>query len=152
MGFEFKTCPQDQARAPNAREWRKKCEGLDVDCVAKDNKEGKKSANFTVVISKGKGVELCKQYFAAIAGGKFARIITELVGAFAASCNPDDKVFLQDACPRQNSACARRALERKGATIFSIPSQSPDLNCIGNFFYLISKKLQTDTIDNNIEK
>ena len=31
VGFEFKTCPQDQARAPKTREWRKKCEGLDVD-------------------------------------------------------------------------------------------------------------------------
>ena len=42
LGFEFKTCPQDQPRAPKTREWRKKCEGLDVDCVAKGKKEGKK--------------------------------------------------------------------------------------------------------------
>ena len=58
-------------------------------------------------ISKGKGVVLCKQYLGAITGRNFARIIrTEFDGAFVASCNPDDKVFFQDGCPRQNSACA----------------------------------------------
>ena len=59
VGFELKICPRDQARTPKAREWRKKCEGRD-DCVAKGKKEGKKSANFMVAISKGKGVVLCK--------------------------------------------------------------------------------------------
>ena len=105
-----------------------------------------------VAISKGKDVVLCKQYCGAIAGRNFARIITEFDGAFTASCNPDGKVFLQVGCPRQNSACAQQALERKGATTFRIPSRSPDLNCIENFFHLVSKKLQTDTIDSNMEK
>ena len=131
----------------------KKCKGLNVDCVPKGKKEGKKSADFTVANSKGKGVVLCKQYFGAIAGRKFARMIrTEFGGAFAVSCNPDGNVFLQDSFPRQNSACARRALERKGATIFRIPSRIPDLRCIENFFHLVNQKLQTDKIDNNIEK
>ena len=93
-----------------------------------------------VAISKGKGVVLCKQYCGAIAGRNFARIITEFDGAFAASCNPDSKVFLQVGCPRQNSACGRRALERKGATIFRILSRSPDLNCIENFFSSCKQK------------
>ena len=106
-----------------------------------------------VAISKGKGVVLCKQYFGAITGGKFARIIrTEFDGAFAASCDLDDKVFPQDGCPRQNNAYAQWTLERKGATIFSIPSRSPDLSCIENFFHLVNKTIQTDIIDNNIEK
>ena len=130
---------------------KKKRKGPDVDCVGKGKKNGKKSANFRVAISKGKGVVLCKEYFGAITGRKFARITrTEFDGAFAASCNTDDKVFLQDSCPRQNSACARQALERKGGTTFRFPSWSPDLICIENFF--VNKKLQTDTIDNNIEK
>ena len=43
-------------------------------------------------------------------------------------------------------------MERKGATIFRISSRSPDLNCIENLIHLLNKKLQTDTIDNNIEK
>ena len=54
-----------------------------------------------VAISKGKGVVLWKQYFGVITGRKFARIKrTEFDGAFAASCNPDDKVFLQDDFPK----------------------------------------------------
>ena len=43
-------------------------------------------------------------------------------------------------------------MERKGATIFRISSRSPDLNCIENLIHLLNKKLQTDTIDSNIEK
>ena len=39
-GFEFKTNPQDQARAPSAREWRKRGEGLKIGYVAKGKKEG----------------------------------------------------------------------------------------------------------------
>ena len=50
-----------------------------------------------VAISKGKGVVMCKQYFGAITGRKIARIIRTKL---------DDKVFLQDGCPRQNSAWA----------------------------------------------
>lgn len=152
-GFEFKTNPFDQARAPKAREWRKSCEGLDVHCVAKGRKEGKKNANFMVAVSYGKGVVLCKQYFGTITGGKFAKIIrTEFNEAFAASCNPDDKVFLQDGCPRQNSAIAKRAWERIGAEVFKIPARSPDINCIENLFHLVNKELQSQAINRNITK
>ena len=127
VGFEFKTHPHDQARAPKAREWRRKCEGLDLHCVAKGKKEGKTNANFMVAISYGKGVVLCKQYFGAITGRKVRRIFcTEFDEAFAKSCNPNDRVFLQDGCPRQNSAIAKRAWERKGASVFCIPARSPD--------------------------
>ena len=62
------------------------------------------------------------------------------------------KYFFRTVFPRQDSACARRALERIGATTFRIHFESPDLNCIENLFCLVNKKLQTDTIDNNIEK
>ena len=62
------------------------------------------------------------------------------------------KYFFRTVFPRQDSACARRALERIRATTFRIHFESPDLNCIENLFCLVNKKLQTDTIDNNIEK
>ena len=62
------------------------------------------------------------------------------------------KYFFRTVFPRQDSACARRALEPIGATTFRIHFESPDLNCIENLFCLVNKKLQTDTIDNNIEK
>lgn len=115
-----KSNPRDQARAPKATEWRKVYEGLDVDCLAKCKKEGNKNRNFMVAVSYGKGVVLSKQYFGAITDGKVAKIIRideAFDEAFASSCNPDDKVFLQDGCPRQNSAIARRAWERKGGLL-----------------------------------
>lgn len=52
-----------------------------------------------VAVSYGKGVVLSKQYFGAITDGKVAKIIRTdeaFDEAFASSCNPDDKVFLQD--------------------------------------------------------
>ena len=60
VGFELKTNPLDQARAPRAREWRKSTEGLSIKCVAKGKKEGCVSAKFMVGISHGKGVLFCK--------------------------------------------------------------------------------------------
>ena len=72
---------------------------------------------------EGKAVILCKQYFGAITGGKFARIIRiEFDGAFAARCSPDDKVFLQDICPRQSSACAWRNIKAQQFSVFSLES------------------------------
>ena len=34
-GFQYKQNPRDQARAPKAREWRKKSEGLSYGCTAR---------------------------------------------------------------------------------------------------------------------
>ena len=153
VGFEYKRNPHDQARAPKAREWRKPNEGLDINCTAKGKKEGSTNANFMVAISYGKGVVLCKQYFGTITGGKFAKIVrTGFDKAFAASCNPTDKVFLMDGCPRQNSKIATRAWERRGAKVFTIPARSPDINCIENYFHLVKKELQAQAIAQNITR
>ena len=152
VGFEFKTQPLDQARAPKAREWRKKSEGLDINCVAKGKKEGSTNAKFMVAIPHGKGVLFCKQYFGPITGYKFSKIIrAEFKNAFIASGKPG-KRFLMDGCPRQNSARARGTWERMGAKVISIPSRSPDINPIENFFNLVSAKLKRDVVDRNIEK
>lgn len=64
VGFEFKTKPLDQARAPSAREWRLKSEGLKV--TMKGKKEGSRNANFMVGISYEKGVIAVQQYFGTI--------------------------------------------------------------------------------------
>ena len=56
----FKTNPLDQARAPKAREWRKKNEGLEIGCTAKGKKEGSVNSNFMVGISYNGGVVLCE--------------------------------------------------------------------------------------------
>ena len=62
--FVLKLNPRDQARAPKAREWRKKNEGLIPDSVAKGSKVGSggRVAHFMVVISYQNSVIMCKQY------------------------------------------------------------------------------------------
>ena len=152
-GFEYKMNPMDQARAPATREWRLKGEGLKFGCVAKGKKEGSKKANFMIAISHGKGVVLCKQYFGAITGQKFADIVEkEFPVAFKNSSNPHSKEFLMDGCPRQNSKVARNAITKTGAKIFPIPPRSPDLNPIENFFNLTQKKLREEAVVKKIRK
>jgi len=150
-GFQFKTMPLDQARAPSAREWRKRCEGLKFGCTAKGSKEGSVNANFMVGISYGKGVVLCHHYKKAITGDKMVNIINNsFPNAFEKSCNPIAKRILQDGCPRQNSRKALKALENIGGIVFKIPARSPDLNPIENFFGIVTKELRKQVLQNNI--
>ena len=152
-GFEFKTNPQDQVRAPSAREWRKRGEGLKIGCVAKGKKEGAVNANFMVAISYGKGVVLCKRYEGQITGETFAAIVEgKFPEAFENSSNPKGKRFLMDGCPRQNCKVAIRAIDKVRGKLFKIPSRSPDLNPIENFFHLVDKKLKADARSKNIMK
>ena len=75
-GLEFKTNPQDMMRAPHAREWRLRGEGLRYRCTAKGSKEGAVNVNFMVGISYGSGVFLCEQHEGPITGQRFADIVT----------------------------------------------------------------------------
>ena len=151
-GFQYKTNPYDQARAPSSREWRRCNEGLDINCVAKGSKEGSRNATFMVAIGHGRGVVMCKQYFGPITGITFADIVkSEFPRIFRESMNPS-KVFLMDGCPRQNSTVTRTEWERVGAKLFSIPAKSPDLNPIENFFNLVGKQLRKESIDKAITK
>ena len=56
-GFQYKSNPNDQAQAPQARQWRK----LKFRCTAKGERKGGINVNFMVGISYGKGVVLCEQ-------------------------------------------------------------------------------------------
>ena len=94
-GFQFKTNPLDQARAPSAREWRKKGEGLHI--TAKGKKEGAVNANFMVGITYGKGVILCEQFKGAINGDRMVKVVEpSFENAFEKSIAPRDKRFLMD--------------------------------------------------------
>ena len=55
-GFQYKTNPLGQARAPKSREWRKRGEGLRFGCTAKGRKEGSVNCNFMVGISYNPGL------------------------------------------------------------------------------------------------
>jgi len=88
-GFQFKTRPLDQARAPAAREWRKQNEGLKFGCTAKGSKEGAVNANFIVGICHSKGVILCDYYPNAITADKMVSIIkNSMPAAFDNSIDP----------------------------------------------------------------
>ena len=152
-GFEYKKNPFDQARAPKVREWRRKCEGLSLGCTSKGRKEGTVNCNFMVGISYNHGVVLCEQYSGAINGEKMAEIVySSFNNAFEKSIDPRGRRFLQDGCPRQNSKAAREAFESVNALVFKIPSRSPDLNPIENFFHSVSDKLRQQALHNRIEK
>jgi hypothetical protein len=152
-GFEYKSNPHDQARAPRARQWRKRGEGLNFRCTAKGKKEGCTNVNFMVAIAFGKGVVLCEQWEGTITGEKFAAIVKRCFKkAFRNSANPKGKLFLMDGCPRQNSRAAMRAIEKVGAKVFKIPARSPDLNPIENFFNTVTMKLNNDAIEKQITR
>ena len=151
VGFEHKTNPLDQARAPGAREWRRSDEGLVV--TSKGKKEGVRNCNFMVGISYLYGVVLCEPYSGSITGEKMVEIVeTAFPLAFQKSNSPRSKRVLMDRCPRQNSAKAFKAYDRIDAKIFRIPPRSPDLNPAENFFHLVKRKLKKQAIEQQITK
>ena len=111
-GFQFKTKPLDQARAPTAREWRKKNEGLKLGCTAKGSKVGCVNANFMVAMSYDHGVVLCEHYTKSITGEKMENIVLNAMPeAFKNSVDPIGRRILMDGCPRQNCKRSLKAIE-----------------------------------------
>ena len=64
VSFAYKRNPQDQAKAPKGRVWRKESEGLTQGCTSKGSKcgTGANTVKFLVAISYGRGVICCKRY------------------------------------------------------------------------------------------
>ena len=152
-GFGYKSNPQDQSRAPRGRVWRQHGEGLNMGCTGKAGKAGVTNLNFFIAISHNSGVVLCERYLGIVTGQKFADIVKQhFPTAFSKCSNPRSKRFLQDGCPRQNSAVARKAIDNVNGMIFRIPPRSPDLNPIENFFHLVTQKLHNDALKKNIIK
>lgn len=152
--FVHKVNPQDQARAPGARVWRRRNEGLNLECTAKASKckDGGRLAHFFVAISYSKGVILCEQY-EHLDGNFFAKFIRKhFGGVFNRSHNPEGNIFVQDGDPSQNSRQAKLALERVNAVQFDIPARSPDCNPIENLFNLVERKLRDDAVQRDIRR
>ena len=111
--FVHKTNPLAQARTTKSMAWRKRGEGLSLNCTSKGKKAGVqgKTAHFFVSIAYGKGVILCDQYLERLSGESFADYVRcRFPQIFEKSSNPKAKRFLQDGDPSQNSAQARKAL------------------------------------------
>ena len=152
-GFEYRRNPFEHSRAPRAREWRKRNEGLNFGCTAKGSTEGKTQVKFMVGMSYGCGVVLCERITTRLTGHTFARMIRrKFPAALASSSNPQAGRILQDGDPAQNSAKAMRAFDKIGATIFKIPPRSPDLNPIENLFHQVKRVLFKDARSRFITK
>ena len=150
-GFQFKTNPHDQARAPKARGWRTASEGLKY--TAKGKKEGQTMLNFMCAIAHNSGVVMCEQYHGSINGQKMVDIVDgHFDQAFKKTANPRGRRFLMDNCPRQVSRAAMKAYDRAKAKVFRIPARSPDLNPIENFFNLMTRKLEHDALEKHITR
>jgi transposase len=151
VSFVYKTNPLDQGRAPRSRIYRKRSEGLSQDCTSKGRKEGTggKYAKLVVAISYGKGVIICEPY-EKMNGEYFASFIEGYFKQMFRHAGKDSMVFIQDGDPSQNSAAAKRAMQRVKAQLLPIPARSPDLNPIENMFHLVSQKLKNDAIRNNL--
>lgn len=150
-GFEYKTNPADHARSPRAKEWRLTSEGLKHDCTAKGCVEGKTQIRFMVGISYGCGIVLCQPVAGKWNGASMANMVNRHfersleLGVWGETKHLGVRPWiLTDGCPVQNSAIARKALERLGAKYFCIPSRSPDLNPIENLFNLVKRQLRAD--------
>ena len=112
--FVHKLNPKDQARAPGAKVWRRRNEGLARNCTAKGSKAGYGgiTAHFMVAITYKKGVIYCRHYDNRLNGKFFASLVhKDFRGVFASSCNPDGEMFLQDGDPSQNSRAATNEMD-----------------------------------------
>ena len=153
-GFTHMSNLYDQARCTKSMAWRKRNEGLSVECTTKESHEGSggKVANFFVAIAYEKGVVLCEQYMGNLNGQMFADFIREhFKETFNKSVNPTGKLFLQDGDPSQNSKKSKTALDEVGSRQFSIPPRSPDLNPIESIFNVVKQKLRVDAFEKKIE-
>ena len=153
-GFTYKRNPLDQARAPKARVWRKKSEGLAPGCIAKGRKEGTggKVLRLMVAISYNKGVICCEpyekmtgRYFAAFIDNHFDRL-------FAAADKGCSRTFLQDGDPSQNSALARAAMQRTNSTLIKLCPRSPDMAVIENVFPMVSRMLKRQAVQQQLRR
>ena len=98
-----KANPLDQARYSQAMIWRKKSEGLKLQCTTKAKKTGSGGsvAHCIVAITHKRGAILCEQYTGCFTGAYFAEFIREhFEEAFKISTNPRRKLFLQNGDPR----------------------------------------------------
>jgi len=142
----------DQARAPKARIWRKKKEGLTHCCTGKGSHVGSggRVLKLMVGISYGNGVVLCEQY-EKLDGQKFHDFVLDHFNdAFEKSHKGNYRIFVQDGDPCQNSAKAKAAFVSINATLLSIPPRSPDLNPIENLFHLVKNDLAKQAVEQQI--
>ncbi len=149
--FTYKTNPHDQARAPGSKIYRKRSEGLSPSCTARGSKVGTGGhvAKFVVALTYQKGVIISESY-EKMNGEYFESFVRRNFERMFELSEKDSLQFVQDGDPSQNSGQAKRAMEDCNAQLLLIPSRSPDINPIENFFHLVRRKLKRDALERNI--
>ena len=131
----------------------KKNEGLAPGCTSKGKHSGTggRTIRLFVAISYDVGVVVCHEY-KHLDGAAFKNIINNhFEDIFVKSHKRyQSKMFLQDGDPSQNSAAAKKALEKIKAEVFSIPPRSPDLNPVENLFHTVKRNLRLEALENKI--
>ena len=84
-----------------------------------------------------------KNFFTEFVKNKFLEM-------FGKCRNPDSKLFLQDGDQSQSCNTVRKVMESYRVKQITIPMRSPDINSIQSFSNLISSKLQSHAIEENI--
>ena len=149
VSFAFKTNPLKVARAPKARSWRKRGEGLTFGCTAaKGSREGtgSKLVKRFVAITYSEGVVLCESYDHLTSNFLATFIEKQCNSLFVKANKNGSRLQLQDGDPSQNSRAAKRAMENCNCdmSLIEIPPRSPDLNPIENSFHLVRVRLKDD--------
>lgn len=153
VGFVHRTKPKEHAIACHGRVWRKRGEGLHLNCTSKGQKEGYggKQVKFFVAISYNRGV-ICAEQYTELNAASFSDFIYNKFGEIFRRSGKKCKEWLQDGDPSQNSAKARTAMESLDANLIRIPPRSPDLNPIENVFAYVKKELKLQVLQNDLER
>ena len=157
VSFAYKRNPQDQAKVPKGRIWRKESEGLTQGCTSKGSKcgTGANTVKFLVSISYGRGVICCKRY-EKMNGNFFASFVQENFDCLMARSGKNSRMWIQDANvdsdPSQNSTVVKRALCTLNCPLLLIPPHSPDMNPIENIFNIIRKRIEWEAMKKRISK
>lgn len=153
VGFIHRRKPKGHALACRGMVWRKRGEGLQLNCTSKGQKEGYggKQVKFFVAISYNRGI-ICAEQYTDLNAASFSDFIynkfREIFRRSAKTC----KEWLQDGDPSQNSVKAQIAMESIDAKLIKIPPRSPDLNPIENVFAHVKKELRMQVLENDIEQ
>ena len=129
--------------------WWKRGEGLKSEYSAKRKKEGfgGKVARFMVAIAHWKKV--IKSHHC---NGNNNAEKVHLPEMFKAGNNTNERLYLQDGYPSQNSLMAQDVMDAILCRLFKIPARSPDLNHTENVFHLVDNQLRKDAMKKHIPK